>query len=474
MTSVVIGEGAYGCVHKPSLKCKNAPVMSYEGKLSKTMDGKHAETELKEYDVIDAIDPELQYHMGKPKACSASNDADTIRAIDKCKYIKSKDIANLKLLIMKDGGLNLADYLYDIKSRTKEEIEMFLIELHRVILGVKVLNENGVVHHDLKPQNIVYNPTEERMNFIDFGHMTMAETLKNRSIQSRNTHAVSHWSFPMEMMFQNKKNYMEFAKLNAEQREQLFPQIRGSMKDHIITFLTYITNMLPKDKALEMNVFLKEQFYDFFVNDLTSDKYNEFLLKSINTTDVYGVGFTILHILGPIKHVLHPMVYEVLMNLCLNAINPKVSDRCDADFLLKSYESILTDSGILSRHGLHIIKHDIVPMRTSAPKLQKDETPDSKIPFVMAESLTPCEQSGRERNPKTGRCAKKCKDGYVRNANFNCAKIKICPEHKEMNPKTRRCVAKCKDGYVRNADFRCTRRAAGAKPPARPPASGNS
>ena len=85
----------------------------------------------------------------------------------------------MKLLIMKDGGLNLADYLYDIKGRTKEEIEMFLIELHRVILGVKVLNDNGIVHHDLKPQNIVYNPTEERMNFIDFGHMTIAEKLKN-------------------------------------------------------------------------------------------------------------------------------------------------------------------------------------------------------------------------------------------------------------------------------------------------------
>jgi hypothetical protein len=459
MTSVVIGEGAYGCVHKPSLKCKDAPAMSYEGKLSKAMDTRHAATELKEYDVIDAVDKDLQYHLGKPDVCSPVNNKETISAIDKCKYIKSKDIANLKLLIMKDGGLNLADYLYDIKDRTVEEIEMFLIELHRVILGVKVLGDNGIVHHDLKPQNIVYNPTEERMNFIDFGHMTMAESLKNKSIQSINYHAVSHWSFPMEMMFQNKKNYMSFAKLTVVQREQTFSQVRSGMKDHIITFLSYITNMTPKDEALERNVFLKQQFYDFFVNDLTPEKYNEFLLKSINTTDVYGLGFTILHILGPIKHVLHPMVYEVLTNLCLNAINPKVSARCDSDFFLKAYESILTDSGILRRHGLQITNHDIVPVVNYVPEIQKAETPDSQIPSAVAESLTPCEESGRERNPKTGRCVKKCKDGYIRNANFNCAQIKICPENKEVNPKTRRCVAKCKDGYVRNADFRCTRRA---------------
>ena len=110
--------------------------------------------------------------------------------------------------------------------------------------------------------------------------------------------------------------------------------------------------------------------------------------------------------------------------------------------------------------------HDILTMASSAPEIQKDETPDSKIPFVMAESLTPCEQSGKERNPKTGRCVKKCKDGYVRNANFNCTQLKLCPENKEINPKTRRCVAKCKDGYVRNADFRCTKKVARAAAPA--------
>ena len=466
MTSIVIGEGAYGCVHKPSLKCKDAPDMSYEGKLSKAMDIRHATTELKEYDVIDAVDKDLRYHLGKPEVCSPTKDRQTVRAIDKCKWIKSKDIANMKLLIMKDGGLNLADYLYDIKDRTKEEIEMFLIELHRVILGIKVLGDNGIVHHDLKPQNIVYNPTEERMNFIDFGHMTMAESLKNKSIQSSNSHAVSHWSFPMEMMFQNKKNYMSFARLSSDEREQIFGQVRSGMKDHILTFLSYITNKIPKDEALERNVFLKQQFYDFFVNDLTPENYNEFLIKSINTTDIYGLGFTILHILGPVQHVLHPLVYEVLTNLCLNAINPKVSDRCDVDFFLQAYESVLTDSGMLRRNGLHVSNHDILTMASSAPEIQKDETPDSKIPFVMAESLTPCEQSGKERNPKTGRCVKKCKDGYVRNANFNCTQLKLCPENKEINPKTRRCVAKCKDGYVRNADFRCTKKVARAAAPA--------
>ena len=31
----VIGEGTYGCVHKPSLKCKNKPGLDYKNKVSK-------------------------------------------------------------------------------------------------------------------------------------------------------------------------------------------------------------------------------------------------------------------------------------------------------------------------------------------------------------------------------------------------------------------------------------------------------
>jgi hypothetical protein len=153
---------------------------------------------------------------------------------------------------------------------------------------------------------------------------------------------------------------------------------------------------------------------------------------------------------------LDPKVYEILTKLYLNAINPRVFDRYDADTFLKTYESILTNSRILERNGLYLSDHDILPITVAESESESDSS-SSQIPFVMAESITPCEQSGKERNPKTGRCVKKCKDGYLRNATFNCAKITICPDHKEINPKTRRCVKKCKDGYIRNENFRCIR-----------------
>jgi hypothetical protein len=34
---------------------------------------------------------------------------------------------------------------------------------------------------------------------------------------------------------------------------------------------------------------------------------------------------------------------------------------------------------------------------------------------------------------------------------------KKCPDGKERNPKTHRCIKKCKSGYVRDKDFKCVK-----------------
>jgi hypothetical protein len=46
----------------------------------------------------------------------------------------------------------------------------------------------------------------------------------------------------------------------------------------------------------------------------------------------------------------------------------------------------------------------------------------------------------------------------MRNSVHKCVRVQLgCPDNKEINPRTRRCVAKCKDKYVRDANFKCIR-----------------
>jgi 23S rRNA U2552 (ribose-2'-O)-methylase RlmE/FtsJ len=112
--------------------------------------------------------------------------------------------------------------------------------------------------------------------------------------------------------------------------------------------------------------------------------------------------------------------------------------------------------------------------RSSSPK-RKSLSPKRKSP-------SPC-PSGKELNPKTGRCVTKCAPNQVRNEKGRCVKKSDspkrkspsskrkspspkrkspspkrkspCPSGKELNPKTGRCITKCAPNQVRNEKGRC-------------------
>ena len=79
---------------------------------------------------------------------------------------------------------------------------------------------------------------------------------------------------------------------------------------------------------------------------------------------------------------------------------------------------------------------------------------------VVAVSMKKECPTGKEYNPITKRCNKKCKDGFIRDSQFKCKKTikKRCQNGKVRNPKTRRCVKKCKENYKRNKDFKCVKK----------------
>ena len=173
----VIGEGAYGCVHKPSLKCsKTKEPIKYKNKISKILLKDDAMEEMNEYNIIADIDKNNGFFLGKPTMCSVKQSNENMNAISKCEkgYEFLKRIDNTQLLVMDYGGDNL-DVLSQEFSKMKktksniEKVKQFFGKAHRLLLGIKFLYENNIIHHDMKPQNIVYNKKDNHVNFIDFG-----------------------------------------------------------------------------------------------------------------------------------------------------------------------------------------------------------------------------------------------------------------------------------------------------------------
>ena len=349
--SDVIGEGTYGCVHKPSLKCKNHNV-NYSDKVSKIESTDEALIEMKEYAIMSQLDKNKKMHLGKPIKCTVDDTEYNKRSIQKCD--NSDKFMNLKyqsLIIMKNGGPNLEAYanmLIRIQPThiSKSKMELFWIDGQRIFKGIKTFLKNGVIHHDLKPQNIVYDESQHRLNFIDFGLMTTMRRILSSSMRSDNWLSESHWSFPFEMQFYNKHRFMELMELDKKTELQTFISKvkRGSTeKTHtmINTFFSFCLDekLSTYDYASRMDTYLND-YYTFMVQ-LDKTKYADFLKRSANTIDIYGAGIAFVYVLNKSKQLISPKFAADLDALFYLMLTPNLNNRLQIDELIRRYDHIL-------------------------------------------------------------------------------------------------------------------------------------
>jgi serine/threonine protein kinase len=184
MVSKVIGEGSYGCVHKPSLHCINPPNthFSYKNYISKIMETKYAKEELDEFIVIGNMDPTDEYHLGEPILCKPNLSNKSLNSINKCKEINVNEVKNepdnYSLLIMRYGGPDLKDFINKhldtyFKKNKEKRLDNLLLEFHHLLRGLQFFKKNKIVHNDIKPQNIlIREPHKPEICIIDFGLST--------------------------------------------------------------------------------------------------------------------------------------------------------------------------------------------------------------------------------------------------------------------------------------------------------------
>ena len=472
--SDVIGEGTYGCAHRPPMKCQNEPPRN-KNDISKLMTSANAAKELKEFALIDAADKRKQFYLGKPSKCAPDRILSNIRSISKCPSGKFDPVKidDYSLLVMAYGGQDLEQFGEEVRTWTKtkenvDAIELFWLEAVRLFYGLKVLHDNNVVHHDLKPQNIVYDKVTKRANLIDFGFMEKKSTriyaAKISASWLGNKH---HWSFPLEAVYWNKDTYMMAARRGKTQKA--YKEFADSVAQNCRYF--FISTLPVRFKKMMYNNAIKTMTAGAFQNVLgfepTDEAYDRFIDKSIDTVDSYGLGIALIFLLQRSKHLLSDEFYRNLTDIIVDMLSPGVFLRSTPEQLLAKYEDVLTTSGLLEKHNKHIENH-LIADKVSAEMKVAAEIADSTAPAVVidhavadaamhnTEIVRDC-PVGKEFNPLTKRCVNVCKTGQVRDPAFKCVKPTglACPDGMEMNPRTRRCVKACKVGHVRNAEFKC-------------------
>ena len=469
-TRKVLGEGAYGCVHKPSLHCTTIPdaTFDYSNYVSKLMKTKNAQSELQEFVTIHKYDPQDEYHLGTPKICKPDlNLTGSMKDIQKCERIYpklAKDKDNYSLLLLKYGGPDLKNFCKEeidkfLKTKKAEKSDKFWLEAHHLIKGLQFFKDNGIVHNDLKPQNILYDMKKNKLSFIDFGLMrTKAEVIR-ASKENRNHLANFHWSFPIECGFMNYNNYSQYKRS---------PSRRALVKDELINMIVLGDTQnranldIPKPGAFElffsyinlsgkdMTAAAKYGFYDSEFGAFEQHvklPYDDYLDKIIDTIDVYGLGFTLQYILNCFKR--HNAVSEDFFTKCsglfVKMFDPEITTRVtDIKALLDEYEDILLETGLLTRMNKAFENNTLVnkaPMPSPIMRLAKKHKDSMKPLSSHMERVA-------DMDPVSAKIA----------SNKNTRKAtKLCPPEKELHLETGRCVKKCAPGEIRNAKYRCVK-----------------
>ena len=481
-TRKVIGEGSYGCVQDPSLHCTHIPKPNFEynGYVSKLMKTKRAEEELAEFVKFHRYDPNDEYHLGTPIMCKPDlKEAGVMTDVEQCKKL-SPDVkakpADYDLLVMKYGGPDLKIFCKSkinqfLKTKKEEKSDKFWLEVHHLIKGLQFFRDSGIVHNDLKPQNILYDTKTNKLMFIDFGLMQTKREIIRTSKNNTNNQAVFHWSYPLDSGFMDYNDYSKYRRGIANGYRTLVKEeltgmlVSGSKKnttglalkrpESFELFFSYI-NPTGKDMTTDAKYAFVEDFFDG-LNEMVKLDYDDYLDDAIDSIDVYGLGFTLQYILNCFKR--HNAVSQDFFNLA-SALFSKMYDsnpdnrELNIYELLDEYESILLGTGVLTRLNKRFDSDneliDSAPMPSPIMRKAKKEhgSVSSNSLSEELESIAYMDAVPKVSLKPTAKVSLKPTKKVT---------AKSCPVGKELNPKTGRCIKQCASNETRNVQGRCVK-----------------
>jgi hypothetical protein len=223
-----IGEGSYGVVYKPPLKCSKNPEISEkyrDGFVGKQVTDEEVDKEIEASDLIETIDPNEDYTLQVRAYCEISPEQENANFSD----ISQGDMQ----LIYRDGGQSL----YSLME--PDRLDFDEVNFDNLILGLRLIKgfiptlrefNQHFIHNDLHLGNLVWDG--EAIHMIDFAELKpLDELIKNYSKR-------------------NKQNPEELAR--KRDVEILYHIVRNIARSNYInknhpTFLRYWLMSTPED-----------------------------------------------------------------------------------------------------------------------------------------------------------------------------------------------------------------------------------
>lgn len=354
----IIGEGTYGCAHKPALLCTRRSQgdrkINYNKSISKLGDATELTEEANKYLFLDKIDPEFKYHLKDTFLCDPDLNKNEM-AIADCNigFDVLEEIDKYKIIIMRDGGSDLNIWIDRIMKGQVDNSIVYKIwrQCGLLLQGVQLFLNHDLVHHDIKTGNIVYNDVYDELRFIDFG---LAESIMKEKYYCANNNysslAINFFYYPFESIFLEKENFDQIKQLvnseNANENLHLFIADRTrniKENNYWLTRLKMFINF--KDNIAWENFWYKQLsgLYVFMLGYLKECTYEEFLDLYFRKIDVYCLGIAFYIFYNHTMQFLDDSIRSPLENLILEMVNFNLKERIEVNDAIARFRNIMGD-----------------------------------------------------------------------------------------------------------------------------------
>lgn len=161
-----IGEGAYGCVFKPHLRCNRLKnIKNSVGKVFNNRD--HYEEEENITKQVLKLDPKNEFTVPILATCAEVKLFRQSDDVHKCEFITpTHEPSQSQQIIYKYGGKSLQDMMSTKNGSIAAFVKLF-VSMGPLIKGLQTFAEKNITHMDIKPPNLLVN--KNRLYLIDFG-----------------------------------------------------------------------------------------------------------------------------------------------------------------------------------------------------------------------------------------------------------------------------------------------------------------